>query len=260
MLHAGFVVGLAVIARQDTLVALVRAAAEREPVEVFKVLKTPMRVRGIQLLDVDGDGTPEAFVWIDPSFRQTPTILVYTFDPAGQPRRLLEGLVPGRLRPVSGRYTDDHTLGFGFDLSVVGDVKRGDIDKMIANAVTHRMSLVSYRTFFHADAREGFVGFVDLFDRALPAPDTRTCASFEFSAIEGVAAGTLSGNASHYLVALTDADITIYRFHGIRANGTLDKDVWLRPRPVGATGISVSPTGEVAVTMADGRAVPLPAP
>ena len=253
---------LVALPRQDTtLITAVRAVVEREPVEVFGSVKGSVRVRGIQLLDIDGDGSPEAFVWIDPSFRQTPTILVYSYDRQHGARRLLEGLVAGRLEPISGRFQDDHTLGFGVDMSVGDAGKPVDFDRLISAAVKNGMSLVRYRTFLHTDGRKGFVTFVDLSDRALPTPETKTCEKFEFSAVEALAAGALSGKASsRYLVALTASDITIYHFRGIRPNGTFDKEVWIRPRPAGATGVSVSPTGEIVVTMPDGHPVPLATP
>ncbi len=246
---------------QDTsIVNAVRAAAEREPVETFGDAKGSFRVREIQLLDVDGDGAPEAFVWIDPSVRQTPTILIYTYDAAHGPRRILEGLVPGSLAPVSGRLVDDHTMGFGVDMSGA-DGKPLDFDKVLDASVRFGMSLVRYAMFVHTDVRRGFVSYVDLSDRTLPPPGTNTCANFEFSLVEGLAAGTLAGRGdARYLVALTASDITIYQFRGIRPNGTLDKKVWIRTRPPGAAGLSVSPAGEVSVTMANGPVVPLAAP
>jgi len=257
-----FLVALTVGTRQDTtIVAAVRAIAAREPVEAFKTEKGLVPVRDIQLLDVDGDGSPEAFVSIDPSFRQTPTILVYTYDRQHGPQRLLEGLVAGRLQPVSGRFTDDHTIGFGVDMTVGEDGKPVDFDRLLAAAVKNRMSLVRYRTFLHADGRKGFVSFTDLSDRALPTPGTKTCQDFEFSSVEAVAAGTLSGRGTtRYLVALTASDITIYYFRGIHSNGTLDKQVWVRPRPPGATGLQISPNGEVQLSMSGGHNEPLTAP
>ena len=248
--------------RQDTIiVAAVRATATREPVEIFKTEKGLVSVHDIQLLDVDGDGSPEAFVSIEPAFRQTPTILVYTYDRQHGARHLLEGLVPGQLRPVSGRFTDDHTIGFGIDMTVGEDGKPVDFDRLIAAAVKNRMSLVRYRTFLHADGRKGFVSFVDLSDRALPTLGTKTCQDFEFSPVEALAAGTLAGMGSNrYLVALTESDITVYHFRGIRSNGTLDKEVWVRRRPTGAAGLRVSPNGEVQLAMSDGRDEPLTAP
>src|SRR5881409_4371926 len=201
------------------MVHAVRAAAEREPVEAFGNARGLVSVRGIALLDITGDGSPDAFVWIVPKFRQTPTVLVYTYDPQRGASRILEGLVPGRLQPISGRFVDDHTMGFGVDMTVGGDGKPVDFDRLISAGVENHMSLVRYHTFIHTDGRPGFVMFVDLSERALPSSSTKTCESFEFSPVEGLAAGTLAGSRTRYLVALTASDITIYRFHGIRPNG-----------------------------------------
>jgi len=256
VLHTVVLATVAVTLQQDAMIAAVHAAAEHEPIEVFGNAKGSVRIRDVRLLDVDGDGSPEAFVWIDPSVRQTPTILVYTYDPRTGPHRILEGLVAGQLRPVSGRFVDDHTMGFGVDLSV----DRFD-DGLITSAVKNELSLVRYKTFLHTDGRNGFVTFVDLSDRALPRPQTKTCEEFEFSLVEGLAAGTLSGTAGvQYLVALTATDITIDRFHGIRPNGTLDKRVWIQNRPPLVTGLAVTSEGQVELRTRDGSAAPLTAP
>ena len=243
-----------------TIINVVRAAVEREPVEAFGRAPGLVHVREIVLLDVDGDGAPEAFVWIVPQFRQTPTLLAYTYDPQRGARRILEGLVPGRLQPVSGQLVDDHTLGFGADMTVGGDGKPVDVDRLIAAGVDHHMSLVRYSTFFHTDGRTGFVMYVDLSDRTLPSSSTRTCADFEFSSVEGLAAGPLSGSQKRYLVALTTNDVTIYGFRGIRPNGTFDKESWVRPRPPDVTGLGISASGVVVLRTRDGQAVLVSAP
>src|SRR5437867_13238186 len=122
-------------------------------------------------------------------------------------------------------------MGFGIDMTVDGVGNAGAFDQMLASAVKNGMSLVRYRTFLHADGRKGFLSFVDLSDRALPTPATKTCEDFEFSPVDGLAAGTLAGSGStRYLVALTTKDVTIYLVHGIRSNETLDKKIWLRTR------------------------------
>ncbi|HUC42046.1 MAG TPA: hypothetical protein VMR92_14480, partial [Gemmatimonadales bacterium] len=84
---------------------------------------------------------------------------------------------------------------------------------------------------------------------------------FEFSPVDGLAAGTLAGSGStRYLVALTTKDVTIYLFHGIRSNETLDKKIWIRARPARATALKVLASGEVQLGMSDGRSEPLAAP
>ena len=262
MLRTWLLAALILAPRQDTtIVAAVRAKAAGEPVEAFKAEQGLVPVHDIQLLDIDGDGSPEAFVSIAPSVRQTPTILVYRYDPQHGAHRLFEGLVPGELQPVSGRFVDDHTMGFGIDMSVDEGGHPAAFDQLLASAVKNRMSLVRYSTFLHADGRKAFLSFVDLSDRALPTPSTKTCENFEFSPVDGLATGTLSGSGStRYLVALTTNDVTIYLFRGIRSNETLDKKSWIRARPARATTLKVLASGEVQLGMSDGLSEPLAAP
>src|SRR5439155_142150 len=53
-------------------VAAVRTAVEHAPIEVFGKYSGKVRVRELEQLDVDGDGVPEVFVWIEPSLQPTP--------------------------------------------------------------------------------------------------------------------------------------------------------------------------------------------
>ena len=253
---------LAVATSQDAAtIAAVRAAAEREPIETFERARGSVRVRDIRLLDVDRDGSAEAFVAIEPSFRQTPTILVYRYHARRGASRLLEALVAGRLQPASGRLKDEHALGVGVDMPVGGGGRPVDVDRLISTFARNSMSLVRYRSFVHSDGRKGFVTYVDLADRYLPTALVTTCESLEFSRIEGLATGKLSGDTTaRYLVALTARDVTIYRFRGIRPNGTLDKEVWIRDRPAGATALRLGGNGTVELAMRDGRQAKLDAP
>jgi hypothetical protein len=237
----------------------VLAAAAREPVEAFGTGPGAAVVGEAQWLDVDSDGRPEAFVRITPSFRQTPTILVYTYSQQNGAQRLLEGLAPGRLRAVSGRLKDSHATGDGLDLVAGNPTTPQDVDKLLGAFVPNGMSLVRYRTFLHGDVRKGFVGYVDLSDRALPSSATNTCADVEFSMVESLAAGTLAGASGMFLAALTREDVTLYRFRAIRPNGLLDKQVWVVPRPVGTRSLSVSPGGAIQFVNAAG-VTPVPAP
>lgn len=230
----------------SAIIAAVRAAAEREPVEAMRPLRPQVSVKDIRLLDIDGDGRPEAFVWIQPRARQTPTILVYTYDSSQGAHRLLEGLVPGRLQPVTDDLVDDHTLGIGMDFVAGSDSQPGDYDRLASIAADSGMSLVRYATFLHVDVREGFVDFVDLADRALPTTDTKTCADFEFSPVEAIAVGRVPGKgATRYLVALTNDDVTLYHFRGIRPDGRLVKETAIQPRPRDVTGLATSADGVV---------------
>ncbi len=252
-----FILAQAPAPRADsTIIAAVRAAVEHEPVEAMGDLRPHVPVRDIRLLDIDGDGRPEAFVWIEPGARQTPTILVYTYDAVHGAHRLVEGLVPGRLQPVTGHLVDDHTLGVGVDMTVGDDGRPVDYDRLITIAAGTGMSIVRYATFMHADSRKGFVDYVDLSDRALPTPDTKACEAFEFSPVEAIATGTFEGKpGKRYLIALTNSDVTIYHFGRIRANGTLDKETVIRPRPADVTGLATSADGEVHLVRG-GRTTP----
>jgi hypothetical protein len=195
-----------------------------------------------------------------PSFRQTPTVLVYERTPTGGLHRLVEGFAPGRLQPLSRRFRDSHTLGEAADLTI-GHRESVDTLAFVSAALQQGMSLVQYRTFFHADFRRGSASYVDLSDRALPATDSITCAEFEFSHVDGLAGGHLAGDSARtYLVALTSQDVTIYRFDTIRASGMLIKHSWVRPRPPGTMGIVTGPAHQVQLTTRDGGVLAIPAP
>jgi hypothetical protein len=116
------------------------------------------------------------------------------------------------------------------------------------------MSTVRYRTFLHADMRDAFVTYLDLSDRNLPDAETVTCEQFEFSALDGLAAGYLDGDSLRtYLVALTTDDLTIYRFDGFGQGDTFRKRSWTQPRPVGASALEVLPGRRIAVRTHNGR-------
>jgi hypothetical protein len=239
------------------LAAEVRRAVLQEPLETFAEDTGHVSVSGVTLLDIDG--RTEAFVWIVPSFRQTPTVLVYERTANGGLHRLVEGFAPGRLQPLSGRFRDSHTLGEAVDLTV-GHSESVDTLAFISAALQQSMSLVQYHTFFHADFRRGSVFYVDLSDRAPPVTDSITCAKFEFSRVDGLAGGHLAGDSTTYLVALTSQDVTIYRFDTIRASGMLIKHSWMRPRPPSTTGIVTGSTHQVQLTTGDGRVLAIAAP
>lgn len=258
MLLALFLIQAPLSAR-DSVITAVRAAAEQEPVEGFSDIPGLVRVRDIVLLDVNGDGAPEAFVWIEPHVRQTPTILAYSYDVQHGARHLLEGLVPGRPQLLSGTLIDDHTMGFGIDMTFDADKGQPALDFMVDNGVQHHMSVVFYRTFIHVDGRAKFLSMADLSSWKLPV-DTKTCEAFEFSPVEALAAGTLTGGGQQYLVALTASDITIYQFRGIRSNGMFDKKSWVRPRPTNVAGLTMTSAGVVALRTQDGKTVPLGGP
>jgi hypothetical protein len=238
----------------SVILAATRSAVESEPIEAFGAATGSVRIRSIVLLDVDQDGAPEAFVWITPSFRQTPTVLAYAYSSRAGSRRIIEALAPGRLQPLSRTLRDPHTLGRAVDLTVGDGKSPVDTLRVVSVATSQGMSTVRYRTFFHADIRDGFVTYVDLSDRDLPGLETSTCEQFEFSALDGLASGHLAGDSLHtYLVALTTDDLSIYRFDGFGQGGIFRKRSWTRPRPVGASALEILPGRQIAVRTLDGR-------
>ena len=91
---------LAVAQGPDTaIIRAVREAFARAPLEAFGTDTGAATSGDIALLDVDGDGTAEAFVVVHPTFRETPTVVVYKYPPSGAAHRLFEALAPGRLGP-----------------------------------------------------------------------------------------------------------------------------------------------------------------
>ena len=237
-------------APDSTIVTAALGAAMQTNIEVFLKDSGEATVGGVALLDIDGDRLPEAFVWITPSFRQTPTVLVYRFTKRGEVHLLRENLVPGRLEPLSGRLRDAHTLRVAMDMTGFEGRDEAKFRELLTNP--EDMSFVHYRTFVHADFRAGFLGYTDLTTLRVPGK-FNGCAGFEFSRVEALASGRLAGDSTHrYLVALTQDDVTIYSFDGIRDDETLEKHEWMRERPPGIVGLRTGVGGEVELLHADG--------
>jgi len=246
----------AVSPADSAAIAAVRAEAEQEPVEAFGEATGHVSIGSIEVADVDGDGYPEAFVAIEPRYQQTPTVLVYSFSAHGL-RRLREALVPGRLVPASEKFLSPHGERVAVDMGVANGGS-GDLTRVVPLAVEQGLSVITYRTFMHADNRNHFITVVDLSYLPLPTTDTRTCASFDFETVEAMAVGSLSGDAKRrYLVALTPTAITVYRIDRIKDEGYLEKRVWLIPRPETVAGIEKAAWGEVELRLRDGTTAPL---
>ena len=248
-------------AADSTVIAAVRAAVMRAPVGAFRADSAGARIRDISLLDIDGDGAPEAFVAIAPSYRQTPTVLVYKYSPNSGARPLLEALAPGRLGRATGDLLDLHASGSAMDLTLGDGRKAVDTMKFVTTAARQGMSVVRYQSFFHTDMRQGSVAYVDLADRKLPGSATTTCARLDFGAVEALASGRLAGDTTYrYLVALTAKDVTVYRFDGVSPQQMLLKRTWVRDRPGRVTGITTRGRDEVMFTLRDGTTHPISAP
>ena len=228
---------------------------EENPVEVFGDQPRETRVRGNALLDIDGDETPEVFVWIEPHFRQSPTIIIYRGTEGGNVQRIAEALAPGTLVPVSGGYIDAHVNGDALDMWV-GSGSEYDLDGQLDSTVV-RISLgrgfhiVKYASFVHLEHRRGSRIYLDESHQWLP-DGVETCAEFEFERVRSLAAGAVSGLDDPALVALTDSKVAVYQLRGIDSDGLLDKDIWTLARPHNLRDLDVNDHGHVTGVMYDG--------
>jgi len=247
------IAALLTVGTPDT--ALVREFStllEAAPIERLENFSGSTRVTDVLLSDLDGDGVPEAVVSVRPALRQTPTLLIFRRSGSGRWERIIEGLAPGRLAPLSGAFEDSHVHRVGADLTA-GDGSPESVQRVLTAGPASKMSLVAYRGWFHGDVRVGATYVVDLSSWSLPKGTTNTCERFEFSLPQGVVAGTLTGaGAQRYLVALTDSDVTIYRIDAITPDGRLVQRSWLLPRPSGATALALATDGSVQLVSAAG--------
>jgi hypothetical protein len=249
--------------RQDpdtTLRQSIVAAVAADSIETTDSLVAHPTVLGVIPADLDGDGHPEAVVWVAPAFRQTPTILLYHQELDRTWHRLTEGLVAGRLQAPDDRQVDLHTKRVAVDFDVEKSTKPLDVDDFLSHGVETGMSFVAYRSFFHGDARSGAPFMVNLTSWATLPKDAGTCEFLAFAEVSEVVFGRLQGTgAQDYLVALTSQDVTIYRIQGIRWNGFLNKQVWLVARAPGPAHLTRSPDGTLALEE-QGRLTPIRVP
>lgn len=251
---------LALVPADTVVLRHVTASLDSLPIERLDSLAPRTIVRGALVADLDGNGQREAVVWIQPSLRQTPTLLLFRESSAGAWDRLREGLVPGRLRPLSGQLEDTHVHGVGVDLTA-GDGSASVNRQVLAAAASQDMSVVAYPGFLHADKRVDATFVVDLSDWSLPKGVDKTCERFEFSRPESVVVGRLDGGgAQQYLVVLSEEDITIYSVQAISADGRLTLRSWMRPREAGTSALNRDASGAVRLTRRDGSTAPIALP
>lgn len=202
--------------------------------ELFKDKPYRVRIEDVVFADIDNDGNPEAVVLFHPHYRQTPTIVFFQLDKELKVKRVFEGLAPGPLLPVSGQYLDSHTIGMAVDLtaSAKPGAKPVQPRHVVEAARKSRLrGLVQYRTFFHADGREGTGSFVDMTHLEVPNHEDK-CAHFEFSRVKGIAVGAVwASDPRLHVVARMENEIYIYRIEKIDDRGFLEKNIWVMPTP-----------------------------
>lgn len=202
---------------------------ERDYPELFGSDAYRTRIENVVVRDLDGDGSHEVVVLYRPHYRQSATIAIYRLSKDLEVTRVMEGLAPGPLQPISGEYLDSHALGQAADMSVA--MPGGQAELVAAFMRSGFGGLVEYATFVHADSRKGDPSFVDL--SRIEIPDGRkTCEAFEFSRVDEIAVGPLEGGTGEtYLVARVGSELWVYRIIRFLPNGLLEKEVRVRPIP-----------------------------
>jgi hypothetical protein len=203
---------------------------EKDYPEVFKEDRYRTRIENALVVDVDGDGRNEVVVHFHPHYRQSPTIVIYRLSKELVVTRVVEGLAPGALQPISGDYLDSHTLGEGVDLGVKGSLDSAESrGKFAKSALQQFGAVVAYASFWHVDGRAGGKTYIDLSALALPAK-AQNCEAFEFSRVRQIAFGPARGESKGYLAAWVGRDVHLYTIH-FRDDGMLEKTVEVQAAP-----------------------------
>jgi hypothetical protein len=242
------------------LLASARLHLAAHPVEIMLDDRVVPQIRAYAFLTTDTDSERLLLLSIVPKYRQTPTIVVYHRSGSGEAERLYEGLAPGSLAPISGRYVDSHTLGIGIDMTFEGVADSATVVRVMSLARQQHMHFVRYPRFVHVDSRAEAAGFLDMTPMApnLAAP---TCGEFEFPPVDTMVVGHFRADrTSSVLVALTPRDIVTYRIHGVAADGRLAKHVWLRERPGNLQGLTLLADGTIEGVGRDGRGLAIAPP
>lgn len=187
-----------------------------------------VKVEDAIVADVDDDGNAEVILLVKPHYRQSPTIILFQVSRVLKVKRVMEGLAPGPLVPLSGDYLDSHTLGMAVDMAVEDMEKDPKKRKQAVSIALKEMGgVVEYRNFIHADGRTGKPPvYIDM--THLPAPQGATCESFEFSTIDAVQVGSRNDGSGNYLLALVGKEFYMYKIHKITADGFLQKTLAIK--------------------------------
>lgn len=194
--------------------------------EVFSKTQYRVKAENFIVADLDGDGVPEVIVHMKPHFRQSPTIVIFKVSKGLQVQRVMEGLAPGPLQPLSDKYLDSHSLGEGIDFQA--DTKSGDnagtglVQGLVKSG---KGGMVLYEQFTHMDGRLGFPSYIDMRETDLP-PNTNTCDGFEFADVEQVeVTPRYSSDGRNVIAARVGKKVYTIRIERFLPNGLLEKSV-----------------------------------
>jgi hypothetical protein len=196
--------------------------------EVFGEQHYRIKVEDALVADVDDDGNEEVILLVKPHYRQSPTIVLFKVSKDLKVKRVIEGLAPGPLVPVSGDYLDSHTLGMGVDLTIQGAEKDPKNRKEAVTIALKEMGgVVEYRSFFHTDGRKGKAPvYVDM--SHLEAPKNGSCEAFEFSTVDAIKVASKDDGTGHYLLALVGKELYTYKIKKITTDGFLEKNLTVK--------------------------------
>lgn len=233
--------------------AVLKYILEEDYPESFDDPPRKFNARNVVVADLDGDGQDEVTVHFAPHFRQSPTIVIYRVAQDMKVTRVIEGLAPGPLVPVTGNHLDSHTLGEGIDMVVDG----GGSQRMVVDSALGMFGgVVEYSTFMHVDGRIGAGAYIDMSDRPVPGGD-ETCQTFEFSVLKEIAVGRVSGiDDGIVLAAEVGRQVYLYRMRSFRASGRIDKQVWTVDVAEDFRGLATVSTGALSYLTASGEAKP----
>lgn len=194
--------------------------------EVFANEQYRIKIANLIVADLDGDGVPEVIAHMKPHFRQSPTIIIFKVGKDLQVQRVMEGLAPGPLQAVSGKYLDSHTLGEGVDFQA--KMKSGystDNGLLQSFVKSQKGGLVLYKHFAHLDGRQGLPSYIDMREAELP-PSVDTCGDFEFADVEQVeVTSRFSSDGRKVIAAHVGKQVYAIRIEGFLPNGLLEKSV-----------------------------------
>lgn len=196
--------------------------------ELFKDKPYRIKVSDIKIGDLDGDGIDEVVVAVNPHYQQSPTILIFQVNKKLKVTRVIEGLAPGPLIPVSGDQIDSHTLGLGVDFSVSGKNGKPINREFIDITMKQFKGVVAYKSFIHADHRSGYGMYIDM-KHIESVPKKDNCEAFEFSTVEEIMIARRDGDDTNWLVAKIGDALYAYKIRKITKEGFLDKTMKIFP-------------------------------
>ena len=229
--------------------------------ELFKDKAYHVKIENLMASDVLNDGSHDVVALVTPDYRQSATILFYEIAKDQSVSRVTEGLAPGPLVPVTGKYLDSHTLGDAFDVTAGADQHDPAARQaFIASGLKNLGGFVAYKDFFHGDGRHGPPWFIDMSDVESPL-EGDNCSKFEFSTVDSIVGGHIDGAGSkNYLVAKVGKRFYIYLIDGLKDKTFLNKKLWVVQVPEDFSGFAQGSPSPVRYMTTDGQTKNLPVP